>query len=144
MACHDAAVRLLAAPLPRKEIPAYREGRYRLADEVWGLDSVGMVVPQDRGRILVIGSHAALLGGRPESALPVDAAFAVFNDAGGAVTRLPVLDARGIPAAAVGCMSARIGDCRSMWDMGVISHANAKAGFVRRGMSVQEAVAAMR
>ena len=71
-------------------------------------------------------------------------AAAVFNDAGSAVTRLPALDARGIPAAAVDCMSARIGDCRSMWDTGIVSHVNASAKFARPGMSVQEAVAAMR
>ena len=98
-----------------------------------------------RGRILIIGSHGALHGGRPESALGVEAAAAVFNDAGvGAdrigITRLPVLAARGIPAAAVDCMSARIGDGRSMWESGLISHVNAIAA--RRGaapgMSVQE------
>ena len=69
----------------------------------------------------------------------------VFNDAGvGAdrigISRLPVLAARGIPAAAVDCMSARIGDGRSMWESGLISHVNAVAARmgVARGMSVQE------
>jgi len=32
-----------------------------------------------------------------------------------------------IPAAAVDCMSARIGDARSMWDSRVLSHVNAVA-----------------
>ena len=89
-------------------------------------------MPEDAGRILVIGSHGALHGGRPESALGVEAAAAVFNDAGvGAdrigISRLPVLAARGIPAATVDCMSARIGDGRSMWESGLISHVNAIA-----------------
>lgn len=41
-----------------------------------------MVEVADAGRVLLIGSHAALHGGRPESALPVDAHAAVFHDAG--------------------------------------------------------------
>jgi hypothetical protein len=146
--CLDAAERMRAASAPRSGPPPYAEGRWRVSDgtpEVWALDSVGKVEPADAGRILVIGSHGALLGGRPESALGVDAAAAVFNDAGiGAdrigITRLPVLAARGIPAATVDCLSARIGDGRSMWESGLISHINAAAlqlGAVR-GMSVQD------
>ncbi len=111
--------------------------------EVWALDSIGKVEPADAVRILVIGSHGALHGGRRDSALAVDAAAAVFNDAGvGAdrigISRLPVLGARGIPAVAVDCMSARIGDGRSAWETGVVSHINSVAGAVgaARGMTV--------
>src|SRR5258706_15896885 len=111
--------------------------------EIWALDSIGKLEPADAGRILIIGSHGALHGGRPASALAVDAAAAVFNDAGvGAdrigISRLPVLGARGIPAVAVGCMSARIGDGRSAWETGVVSHINSVAGAVGagRGMTV--------
>lgn len=146
--CRDAAERMRAALAPRSEPPPYTEGRWRLAGgppEVWALDSAGKILPEDAGRILVIGSHGALLGGRPESALGVDAAAAVFNDAGvGAdrigISRLPVLAAHGIPAATVDCMSARIGDGRSMWESGLVSHVNAVAAQmgVARGMSVQE------
>jgi hypothetical protein len=152
--CRDAAERMRRAAAPRSPPPPCAEGRWRISGgtpEVWALDSVGKVEPADAGRILVIGSHGALLGGRPESALPVDAAAAVFNDAGlGAdrigISRLPVLAARGIPAAAVDCMSARIGDGRSMWETGLVSHMNAAAAQagVARGMSVQEFVEAIR
>jgi hypothetical protein len=152
--CREAAERLRAAAPPRSAPPPYAEGRWRLADgppEVWALDSVGKLIPEDAGRILVVGSHGALLGGRRESALPVDAAAAVFNDAGvGAdrigITHLPVLAARGIPAAAVDCMSARIGDGRSMWESGLISHLNsvAAAKGVARGMRVHEFVEVIR
>ena len=145
--CRDAAARLRAAPAPRSGPPPYAEGRWRMAGgppEVWALDSVGKIEAADAGRILVIGSHGALHGGRPESALGVEAAAAVFNDAGvGAdrigITRLPVLAARGIPAATVDCMSARIGDGRSMWESGRISHVNATASQLGAapGMSVQ-------
>jgi hypothetical protein len=152
--CRDAAERLRRAVAPRAAPPPYAEGRWRIAEgtpEVWALDSVGKVVPADAGRILVIGSHGALLGGRPESVLGVDAAAAVFNDAGiGAdrigISRLPVLAARGIPAATVDYMSARIGDGRSMWESGRISHMNTMASRigVARAMSVQEFVEVIR
>lgn len=148
MSCREAAARMQAAAHPRSEPPPYAEGRWQVANgppEVWALDSVGKIEPEDAGRILVIGSHGALHGGRPESALGVDAAAAVFNDAGvGAdrigITRLPVLAARGMPAATVDCMSARIGDGRSMWESGLISHVNATASHlgVARGMTVRE------
>jgi len=147
-ACRDAAERMRAAPGPRSAPPPYSEGRWRLAEgspEVWGMDSIGKLEPEDAGRILVIGSHGALHGGRRDSALAVDAAAAVFNDAGvGAdrigISRLPVLGERRIPAVAVDCMSARIGDCRSMWQSGRVLHMNAPAAArgAARGMGVQD------
>ena len=77
-----------------------------------------------------------------------DALAAIFNDAGvgadgAALTRLPPLDARGIAAVTVDCMSARIGDARSAWETGVLSHANetAKELGARAGMSTQDFVA---
>ena len=143
--CADAAARLLAAPAGQGPVPAYEEGRHLLAPGVWGMDSIGMVQPEDARCALVIGSHGALHGGRPESALPVAGAFAAFNDAGGgAVSRLPVLDQRGIAAVTVDCMTARIGDCRSMWESGVISHVNTVAGVrARRGIALRAAVQAI-
>ena len=150
--CREAAERMRRADAPRAAPPPYTEGRWRVAagpPEVWVLDSIGKVEPADAGRILVIGSHGALHGGRSESALPVDAAAAVFNDAGvGAdrigITRLPVLGKRGIAAVAVDCMSARIGEGRSMWESGVILHINAPAAAIgaTRGMTVQQFAAA--
>jgi hypothetical protein len=150
--CREAAGRLQAAAAPRAAPPPYAEGRWRVSagpTEVWALDSIGKVESEDAGRILIIGSHGALHGGRPESALPVDAAAAVFNDAGvGAdrigITRLPVLGRRGIAAVAVDCMSARIGDGRSMWESGVILHVNAPAAAMgaTRGMAVRHFAAA--
>jgi hypothetical protein len=146
--CQEGAARMRAATAPRAAPPPYAEGRWLLVagqPEIWALDSIGKLEPADAGRILIIGSHGALHGGRPESALAVNAAAAVFNDAGvGAdrigITRLPVLGARGIPAVAVDCMTARIGDGRSSWESGVISHANSVAGAlgVMRGMRVPE------
>lgn len=146
--CRDAAERLRGAPVARSRPQECGEGRYRLLTsrpEVWGLDSVGKLEPQDAGRVLVIGSHGALHGGRPESALGVDARGAVFHDAGvgadsAGISRLAPLDRRAIPAATVDFRSARIGDCRSMWESGVISHLNdaAMRSGARRGESVRE------
>lgn len=144
LSCRDAAVLLSSAPAAHGEPPAYEEGRYELQPGVLGLDSIGMLQPEDAGRILVIGSHGALHGGRPESALGVHAALAIFNDAGGGATsRLPALDMRSIPAATVDCMSARIGDARSMWESGVLSYVNRSAAALKihPGIPVREATA---
>lgn len=141
MRCADAALRLAAAPQPEGTLPAEEQGRYRFAERVTGVDSIGMLVAADAGRVLVIGSHAALHGGRAESALPIDAALAIFNDAGGATSRLPELERRGIAAAAVDCWSARIGDARSMWERGMLSEINAPAAArgIVTGQTVQAA-----
>jgi hypothetical protein len=146
--CGEAAGRMRGAAAPRSGPPPYADGRWRVAEgppEVWALDSIGKLEAADAGRILVIGSHGALHGGRRDSALAVDAAAAVFNDAGmGAdrigITRLPVLGERGIPAVAVDCMSARIGDGRSTWDTGIVLHMNAPAAAAgaTRGMPVKQ------
>lgn len=139
------------------------EGRHELAASnlvlrVIGCDSVSLVEPQDQGQILVIGSHSALHAG-PESALSVNAYAAFFHDAGymqsrtdrssdshidntTGISRLPVLDARGIPAATVDHRSARIGDARSMYLTGILSHLNeaARALGWMPGMPVQWAI----
>ncbi|MEV0387617.1 hypothetical protein AB0I15_47035, partial [Nonomuraea sp. NPDC050643] len=119
------------------------EARHLVADgpvQVWALDSASLAGPQDAGRVLVTGSHGALLGGRAETALRADAVAVVFNDAGGAGrTRLPVLDLRGVPAATVAAGSARIGDGRSTYEDGVISAVNRAAAEsgARVGMTVR-------
>jgi uncharacterized protein YunC (DUF1805 family) len=148
MSCREAAERLTGAPLPQCEPPPYNEGRFLLDAtpgrcEIWALDSVGKIEAADAGRVLVIGSHAALHGGRPESALVVAARAAVFHDAGvgaAGVTRLPALAARGIAAAAVDGTTARIGDGRSLWETGVVSRVNDVAARLgaRPGMRTQE------
>jgi hypothetical protein len=131
-------------------VPRHAEARVVLraargaTPEVRGLDSIGMVVPGDAGCLLVIGSHGGLHGGRPESALPVAAAAAVFHDAGrgkdgASVSRLPVLAARGMPAATVDYRTARIGDARSLWESGRLSVVNAVAAA--RGWRVGDTVA---
>ena len=141
MSARDAAEKLAEAAAPFAAAPPYAEGRWCIEQcnriEVWALDSVGKLVPEDTGRILLIGSHGALHGGRRGSALnlhgtAITARAAVFNDAGfgadgAGITRLGELDQRGVPAATVSHTSARIGDGRSMWETGVLSHVNRSA-----------------
>ena len=135
------AERLRDAPAAHAPPPPYAEGRWQVGSqrgvEVWALDSVGKLAADDDGRILVIGSHGALHGGRRDSALdhgghPIAARAVAFNDAGGGIdaagtTRLAELDLRGIPAVTVGAHSARIGDGRSMLETGTISCLNVAA-----------------
>jgi hypothetical protein len=118
---------------------------------VQGCDSIGLVEVADVDAVLVIGSHGALHGGDPRSALPVAARAAFFHDAGrgkedAGVSRLPVLAAGGIAAAAVDYRSARIGDARSMWDTGRVSVVNAVAQAigVRAGTTVRDAAQLLR
>jgi len=159
MPAASAAVCMSKAPVAFAPVSAYADGRWQISVingvEVWALDSVGEMVPEDAGRILIIGSHGALHGGRPDSALnlhgiPIAARAAAFHDAGIGkdgigVTRLPELDRRGIAAVTVSHVSARIGDGRSMWESGVISCGNhtAMVQGARVGLGVRDWVHAL-
>ncbi|MDH4326850.1 MAG: hypothetical protein OEW90_22150 [Betaproteobacteria bacterium] len=143
MPVRDAAVLLTRAPTPRGTLASPGEGRFEVRAGIWALDSVGLALPDDAGRVLIFGSHGALHGGRTESAIPVPAKAAAFHDAGakaGDMTRLPALAARGIPAVTVSAASARIGEARSMWETGAISHVNEPAAKLgaRAGMRLAE------
>lgn len=144
-ACADA---MRTAAVSNAEAPPYAEARTLLLErprqpKVWGLDSNSLVRPDDTGTIVVTGSHGGILGGKPETALKIDALAAVYNDAGvgiddAGISRLPALEARGIAAVTVDAGSARIGDARSTWETGIISHLNplAQAYGGRAGMTV--------
>jgi hypothetical protein len=154
-ACRACAEAMLRAPPCAAEPPPYEEARFLLRQkpgepEVRGLDSNSLVRPEDAGQIVVTGSHGALLGGRPESAIRVAVLAAVYHDAGigidrAGVSRLPALEARGIIAATVAGDSARIGDARSVWQSGRLSALNARAerAGARIGMTVPEFVEAV-
>lgn len=131
--CMAAAVALQAVdpgPSPgesRKVLPGI-DGRRSIVL----IDSASLVLPEDRDAVVITASHGGLLGGRAETAIKVPVFAALYNDAGvgcdgAGVSRLPVLDARGIAAATVAASSARIGDARSAWETGVISRVNQAA-----------------
>jgi hypothetical protein len=117
--------------------PHYAEGRVLLQEragerEVWGIDSAALMEASDIGRIMVTGSHGALLAGRPDHIVKGPPLAAFFNDASigvdeAGVSRLAALDGMGVIGATVGAASARIGDARSSWETGVISRVNRKA-----------------
>ena len=148
--CAAAARRMAAHPVPAvpPAPPAGEEARFilRAAEDgraaVIGCDSASLVRPEDEEYVVVTGSHCGVLPGRPGYGLGVRARGAAFNDAGGGagIARLPVLDAQGIPAAAVAADSARIGEARSTWESGVVSAVNERAAArgARAGTSVPE------
>ena len=133
MPCAEAAKLLEGASRPAGTCPDIREARQELTPVPGGrrlvlVDSASLVAPEDAGQVVVTGSHGAIFGGEPANALKADAALALFNDAGGAATsRLPALQARGVAAATVAAMSARIGDARSTLEDGVLSACNPAA-----------------
>ena len=133
-ACAESANLLIKGPLRTPTPPAYAEGRHILRaypgeSRVVAVDSASLVQAEDRGAIVVTGSHGGLVGGRTETALRVDALAVLFNDAGvgidnAGISRLPTLETRGIAAATVAARSARIGDARSTFADGHLSHFN--------------------
>lgn len=133
MRCDQAADRLEAAELREVQPPVVGEGREVIdlggGARITLADSAAMVTDDDVCGVVVTGSHGALVGGDPAKALKVDAAAAVFNDAGFGiddigVTRLPALQTRGIAAFTVAVASARIGEAASSYRDGVISAVN--------------------
>lgn len=146
----EAAQRLLGAPEGRPwpgAGPVDREARVLLETprgRVVAVGSVSFAGPHHRGDVLCAGSHGGRVNARP--VLEVRPRGVLFNDGGLArdrsgVSGLPLLDAAGIPAAAVGTLSARIGDPVSTFETGVISVANAVAVRygVRPGQEAREA-----
>lgn len=146
------AERMRAAALSTTPVPPQDEARF-VARNVPGeprvivMDSLSLIEPSDAGAIVITASHGGLLGDDPATALGADAIAAIFSDAGfgkdrAGITRLPVLDRRGIAGATVSVDSARIGDGRSVYRDGVLSHVNDRAAAmgIRVGQSVQSFV----
>lgn len=146
----ECAELMMSQPAPQREPRPYEEARFSIRDgpgtpKIVGVDSVSLVLPEDAHSVVITGSHGALLGGNPESALRGDALAIVFNDAGIGIddagfSRLAPLAARGIAAAVVAAESARIGEARSTWETGCISRINvvAQSRGARAGMGVPE------
>lgn len=107
-------------------------------------DSAAAMDESNRRDILVVGSHCGINVG--ELALHNGIRGLIGNDAGlgkneAGIAGLKLLEKHGIPAAAVACMSARIGSGMSTYEQGRISVANkvAEKLGVSAGMSAKEA-----
>ena len=90
-------------------------------------DSITRVGTEAQGAVVVNGSHGGVYAAYLAAKLGV--AAAIFNDAGigrdrAGIAGLDYLAELGIPAAAVGHLTARIGDGADMMARGVITHAN--------------------
>ena len=147
------AERMRTAPVAKGELSAISGGKRYLISEAPGkprvicLDAAPMLQPDDEGSIAITGSHAALFRGRPDGIISVKLTGVFFSDGGigmdaAGVSRLPDLDAKGIPAGAAAAMSARIGDSRSIYHDGVLSRVNQTAVRLgaRPGMRVKDFV----
>jgi hypothetical protein len=155
MSAREALERLERADLPPCPAPPpIEETRHRLSDteaggvRVHAIDSAGLVLPEDAGHIVATGSHGALLGGKPETAIKIAVFAALYNDADfgiedAGIARLAVLDRRGIAGACVSAWSARIGDGQSTYRDGFVSAVNARAAQCggEIGISAKELVA---
>lgn len=152
MPCAEAVQHLHRGHPHAGEVPAVGEGRTKIPAsghrDVWALDSIALVGPDDRRAIVMTGSHGGLFGARPDDVVKVDLFAAFFNDAGigkeeAGTARLPTLDERGIAGATVSANTARIGDGRSTYETGVLSRVNAIGNRLglEEGMGAREAVA---
>jgi hypothetical protein len=132
------AERLKTAPIVATAMPPVSGGQRWLMHDAAGdprvvcLDAAPMLAAEDAGSIVVTGSHAALLGGRPDGLIATAVRAIFFSDAGvgmdqAGIARLPLLDVRGIPAGTASAQSAAIGDARSIHADGVLSFVNGAA-----------------
>jgi hypothetical protein len=124
--------------------------RHETVTEIGGfavvlMDSISLIGAEDAGTIIVCGSHGGRISGSYAQKHPP--ALVVFNDAGigrreAGIASLQDLDEAGIPAAAISCDSARIGDALDGWESGVVSRANqlAVAAGLGPGQPLREAV----
>jgi hypothetical protein len=155
MSAREALERLERADFPPcRTPPTSEERRFRLSEaeaggvRVHAIDSAGLVLPEDEGHIVVTGSHGALLGGKPETAIKIAVFAALYNDADfgmedAGIARLPVLDTRGIAGACVSAWSARVGDGQSTYRDGFVTAVNTRAAQcgAEIGISAKELVA---
>lgn len=126
------------ASVASSAMPLINGGRRCVISEVPGeatvvcLDAAPMLEDADEGRIVITGSHAALFRGKPDDVVRPHVRAIFFSDAGvgmdgAGIARLPTLADRGIAAGTAAADSAEIGDSRSIYEEGILSHVNATA-----------------
>ena len=140
----EAASLMLAA---KKSVAALRQAFVIYEDKnsrIVLTDTISYLNESHRGSVVVGGSHCAKTTYVFVKDLGIKGIF--LNDAGKGkdnqgISGLPVYDNAGIPAGAIDCMSAMIGDARDAWESGLISAVNnlAVTAGVKEGMRVQEA-----
>jgi hypothetical protein len=154
MVAYEAAVRLAKAaaglaiptPLGAEEVPVVVEETPQ--GRVWatpGTTAIKDKVPND---VICSGANSSRVFS--DGVVRMAAKGAIANDAGiakndTAVEGVKLLGERGIPAAAVATMSARLGEGLSTWNDGVISVVNPLAGQrgVKVGITAKEAARLM-
>ena len=146
MSCREAAEALCSGNPFSDDVPTFEETRTVIRAQpvpIIACDSASLIRPDDEDTIIITGSHGGVIADRPDYGISVHARGAVFNDAGvgidlAGIQRLKILDSSRIPAATVDAGTARIGDARSAWESGIISHINPLASEhgVRVGMTV--------
>jgi hypothetical protein len=112
------------------------------------MDSISYLQPENRGDVIICGSHGAVAATQYVVAFSPRAV--VFSDAGkgkdgAGISGLEMLDEHGIAALAVGVDSARIGDGQDIAENGLVSALNgaARSLGVKPSMTVMEAVATL-
>jgi hypothetical protein len=112
------------------------------------MDSISYLQPENRGDVIICGSHGAVAAAQYVVAFSPRAV--VFSDAGkgkdgAGISGLEMLDEHGIAALAVGVDSARIGDGQDIAENGLVSALNgaARSLGVKLSMTVMEAVATL-
>ena len=129
----ECANEMKLSPFISMPVPVYEEARFTIRDGsdgiiVRGCDSVSLVKEEDEDTVVITASHGEVLASSPTWGNRPLVLAAVCNDAGSnSVSRLPDLDKLGIPAATVSYSSAKIGDARSTYNDGIISHFNESA-----------------
>jgi hypothetical protein len=123
--------------VPAKELPP-----------VLTADSITRIGSEATGAVVINGSHGGIYAAYLAAKLRV--AAAVFNDAGvgrdnAGIAGLDYLATLGIPAAAIGHETARIGDGSDMIARGIITHTNPLAESLgcRVGMGCRDAAACL-
>ena len=145
MGAAEAGSMLADAPEPAGALPPLEEARMLLAPGVVGLDSLSLLEAADGDKVVVSGSHGALLRGNPGYVIHHVVRAVVCHDAGmgceeAGIGRLEPCADMGVPAAAVAGATARIGDARSLWSAGRLSAVNrlARAAGAAPGMTVPQ------
>jgi hypothetical protein len=154
MIAYEAAARLAKAP-PGKAIPTpLGSGEKPTVVEetskgrIWatpGTTAIREKIPND---VICSGANSSRVSS--DGVLRMGAKGSIANDAGvgrnnTAIEALTLLADKGVPCAAVGTMSARLGEGLSTWNDGIISFANAPAMAkgVKPGMTAKQAARLM-